>query len=403
MTRKIIYFDNAATTFPKPEAVYVAQDHYFRSAANPGRGAHHMALASAQAIFEARLAAAELIGVREAQRLMFTPGCTYAINFALLGYPFEPGDVVLTTALEHNSVMRPLRWLERERGIVVKVLPYAPKTVIDLHKLIQTMLEAHPKLCVFTQASNLTGEMLDMKTVAAICGAHKVPLMIDAAQSAGRVTDSIDELGISIWCASGHKGLFGAPGVGLLYVAPQIQLKPLVMGGTGSHSNELEMPDSLPDRFEAGTLAGPAIAALGGGVRWLKEVGVHNVIAKEQALTARFLEWAQRTGTVQVVGARAPSFGPGGSIVGTGGTSVVSFNVPGVGSDVVAQVLDTEFGIAVRPGLHCNSAGHAALGTTQTGLVRASFGYFNTDQEVDMLCSGLAAIAASHANQYTPQ
>lgn len=394
MTRKIIYFDNAATTFPKPEAVYVAQDHYFRSAANPGRGAHAMALASAHAVFEARLAAAELLGIREAQRLIFTPGCTYAINFALLGYPFQPGDVVLTTAIEHNSVMRPLRWLEQERGVVVKVLPYAPKTIIDLHNLIQTMLEAHPKLCVFSQGSNLTGEMLDMKTVAAICGAHKVPLMIDAAQTAGRTVESIDELGISIWCASGHKGLFGAPGVGLLYMAPQIQLNPTIMGGTGSQSDQLEMPDALPDRFEPGTLPGPAIAALGAGVRWLKEVGVPNVIAKENALAARFLEWAQRTGTVEWVGARAP---------GSPGTSVVSFNLPGIGSDVVAQTLDTEFGIAVRAGLHCCSAGHAALGTTQIGLVRASFGYFNSEQEVDMLCSALSTIAASYASQFTPQ
>lgn len=390
MTRKTIYFDNAASTFPKPEAVYAAQDNYFRNAANPGRGAHAMSIGSATAVFEARTAAAELLGIKEAQRLVFTPGCTYSINFALQGFPFQAGDIVLVTALEHNSVMRPLRWLERERGIVVKVLQYAGRNIIDLHNLIQTMLEAHPRLCVFTESSNVTGEILDMKTVAAICGAHKVPLMIDAAQTAGRMTEKVDDLGVSIWCASGHKGLFGAPGVGLLYTAPNIDLNPSIFGGTGSNSEKQEMPDAYPDRLEAGTLPGPAIAALGAGVNYLREVGVANVIRREHELTDRFLSWVhQHSEFVRAAGNRAP---------GSPGTSLVSFLVRGIGADVVAQALDAEFGIAVRAGLHCSSAAHSAIGTLETGLVRASFGYFNTEEEVDQLCAALESIAsrASH-------
>lgn len=343
-----------------------------------------MAIASAATLFETRTAAAELLGIPEAHRLIFTPGCTYAINFALLGFPFQSGDVVLVSALEHNSVMRPLRWLEQQRGIVIRVLPYAAKNVIDLHNLIQTMLETKPRLCVFAHGSNVTGEMIDLKTVAAICGAHKVPLMVDAAQTAGRASEPIGESGISIWCASGHKGLMGAPGVGLLYVAPGIELAPTIFGGTGSRSEQLSMPEAYPDRFEPGTLPGPAIAALGAGVGWLKEVGIEQVSAREHALSNRFLQWAQQTGIVQIAGNRQTG----------SGIAVVSFAVPGVGSDVVAQSLDSEFCIAVRPGLHCAISAHQSIGTEQTGLVRASFGYFNTEEEVDFLCSALEMIAA---------
>ncbi len=385
MTRKTIYFDNAASTYPKPEVVYTAQDDYFRHAANPGRGAYAMAIGSATTVFETRTSTAELLGIKQAERLIFTPGCTYSLNFALMGFPFKAGDVVLVSALEHNAVMRPLRWLVRERGIVVKVLPYAAKGIIDLHKLIKTMLEMRPRLCVFTHGSNVTGELLEIKSVAAICGAHKVPLMLDAAQTAGRTLDRVDDLGISLYCSSGHKGLFGAPGVGLLYVAPGIELSPVIVGGTGSNSEQLDMPEVYPDRFEAGSLPGPAIAALGAGVKWLEQTGVANVIEKEQAITQRFIDWCRQSGVVHVVGNR---------IDGVLGTSVVSFYVPGIGCDVIAQALDSEFGIAVRAGLHCAIVAHNALGSADIGLVRVSFGYFNTEEDVDTLCQALTTIAS---------
>lgn len=385
MTRKTIYFDNAATTFPKPEAVYTAADSYFRGAANPGRGAHSLAMASANAVFETRIEIAQLLGIKDPSRLIFTPGCTYSINFALLGMVWSPGDVVLVSALEHNAVMRPLRWLEQTRGIVVKVLPYGAKGIIDLHSLIATMLQTHPKLCVFTQGSNVTGELLDTRAVAAICGAHKVPLMLDAAQTAGRMTDSVEDLGVSIWCGSGHKGLFGSPGVGLLYVSSNLDLQPAIFGGTGSRSEQAEMPSAFPDRLEPGSLPGPAIAALGAGARWLREAGIANVLAREHALTNQFLEYAQKSEFIYIAGNRmaAPA----------SATSTVSFVIPGVGADQVAAQLDTEYGIAVRSGLHCAATAHESLGTLESGLVRASFGYFNTEDEVDELCKALLSIA----------
>jgi len=387
MNRKITYFDNAATTFPKPEAVYQAADQYFRLAANPGRGAHSLAMVSAQTVFGTRIAAAELLGIKQAQRLIFTPGATYSINFALQGFRWNSGDVVIVSALEHNAVMRPLRWLEETRGIIVKVLPYAEKGVIDLHSLIKLMLESHPRLCVFSHGSNVTGEMIDIRSISAICGAHKVPLMIDAAQTAGRCTDPVDDLGVSIWCASGHKGLMGSPGVGLLYVAPNIELDPVIFGGTGSNSERIDMPTAFPDRFEPGSLPGPAIAALSAGVGWLKQMTIAKVAAHEHYLAHRFLQWASSSDIIEIAGNRAALT-----------TATVAFTVKGVTSDVVAHALDTEYGIAVRAGLHCAATAHTSLGTLETGLVRASFGCFNTEEEVDQLCKALETIASSRQN-----
>ena len=382
MTRKITYLDNAATTFPKPEVVYQAQDEYSRLAANPGRGAHKLAMESARRLFEARNSVAALLGIKNVERLVFTPGCTYSINMALKGLGLKADDVVMVGALEHNAVMRPLRQLEQEVGIKVAFLPYAAKGVVDLHSFIEGMLKVHPRLVIVSEGSNVTGETIDIRSIAAICGAHKVPLMIDAAQTAGRSKLSIEELGIAIWCASGHKSMFGVPGCGLLYVAPNVQLHPLVAGGTGSRSDEFDMPDQFPDHLEPGTLAGPAIAALGAAARWIMETGVDNIIQHEMVLTRQFLDWTTQWQVVRIYGNRS-----------SGGTAVVSFDVPGVACDRVAQILDDEFGIAVRTGLHCAPSAHGTLGTMETGLVRVSFSCFNTAEDVALLCEALQSIA----------
>lgn len=383
MTQQNIYFDNAATTYPKPEVVYTAVNQYLRVAANPGRGSHSMAMQSANALFESRLVLADLLGIRQSERLIFTPGCTHSINMALKGFPFQTGDVVVISALEHNAVMRPLHQLQESKGLQVVSMPYARKGIVDLHALIKVMLEKRPRLVVLSEGSNVTGEMIDLRSVAAICNAHKVPLMIDAAQTAGRLRQNLEEYGVSIWCASGHKGLFGPPGVGLLYVGENIELEPLIAGGTGSRSEEFEMPGFFPDHLEAGTLPGPAIAGLGAGARWLAETGIENVRQRELALTQRFIGWATSGGGIHVYGNPQENLR----------TAVVSFEVDGVSSDQVARILDNEFHLAVRVGLHCAAAAHQALGTAERGLVRASFGYFNTEEEVDTLCHAIYSIA----------
>jgi cysteine desulfurase family protein len=384
MPQKIVYFDNAATSFPKPESVYKFTDKYLRIAANPGRGAHVLAMSSAHAVHESRLSIAEALGIQQAERLVFTPGCTHSINMVLKGFPFEAGDTVIVSALEHNAVMRPLRQLERKVGIKIHMLPYAQRGIVDLHDLVEATLQDKPRMCIFSEASNITGEIIDLASIAAICAANKAPLLLDAAQSAGRSPHNIEELGISYWCASGHKGLFGPPGVGLLFVNPNADLEPIVAGGTGSNSEALEMPDSYPDHLEAGTMPGPAIAGLGAASIWLKQTTLGAVYEHEIALVDGFLQWALGTDFIKIAGNRQMG----------AGTAVVSFEVEGFSCDKVAHILDTEFGIAVRSGLHCAAAAHEALGTLDRGLVRVSFSYFNTEEEVGYLCEALQSIAS---------
>ena len=384
MNAKIIYFDNAATTYPKPESVYEAQDSYLRSAANPGRGAYQLALAPARLLFSIREAIARFLGVKDASRLVFTGGCTLALNMALKGLHWRKGDVVVVSPLEHNSVMRPLKQLEAKEEIKIVTMPYAGAKVIDPCQLAETFRQSRPRLCVVAEASNVTGSLLDLLTIAEICQGARVLLMVDAAQSAGLFNPRLSEIGVSIWCASGHKGLFGPPGVGLLYVAPEVELEPLIAGGTGSLSEQLEMPRSYPDHLESGTLAGPAIAGLGAGVAWVEATGAEKIAEYERNLALRF---------IHSISAYAQVFGPvGDSDLRTG---TVAFRLAGATPDKVADRLDRQFGIAVRAGLHCASQAHKALGTLDSGLVRVSFSQFNTEEEVDELCRALELIAAS--------
>ncbi len=379
----VIYFDNAATTYPKPEEVYRAQDAYFRQAANPGRGAHTLALESARAVFETRLLLARFLGVTNPERLTFTGGCTQALNTAIKGFAWTHDDSVLTSPLEHNSVMRPLRQLQKSKGITVHTLGYAQSGVLDLGELVCVIREVRPRLCLMAEASNVTGELIDLEAVAEICHQASVPLLVDAAQSAGWTDGRLDALGVSLWCASGHKGLFGPPGVGILYAGPGVDVEPLIAGGTGSRSEDLDMPELYPDKLEAGTLPGPAIAGLGAGVAWLEQATLDRVRRHETLLVDRFLEWAAECDRLTVYGP-----GPGGRRTGT-----VAFQVRAITADRVADLLDRDYGIAVRSGLHCASQAHRALGTLATGLVRASFGYFNTADEVETLCGALDDIS----------
>lgn len=260
-----------------------------------------------------------------------------------------------------------------------------------------------PKLVVLTGASNLTGQVIRIDLASEFLASEGIPLVVDAAQTAGKWHKSLAETpGISFWCASGHKGLMGPPGVGLLYLAPGFDLAPIISGGTGSRSDSFEMPASYPDRLEAGTPPGPAIAGLAGGVKWLRESEPGAVLLFELHLTERFIAWASGTDKVKVYGpgdcyeglAKVPSkFEKGMEALIPTRMPVVAFSVQGKTSAELADLLDTEYGIAVRSGLHCAAAAHASLGTLGEGLVRASFGSFNTASEVDALCRALDKIA----------
>jgi cysteine desulfurase family protein len=403
MANSIIYFDNAATTYPKPEVVYQALDSEFRQAGSPGRGAHSIAYRSAFSVFENRQAIADFLGANKTERLIFTPGCTYSINMVLKGLaegeaPFlKKNDVILISGLEHNALMRPLTQLKKKLELKIASLRYVPGTFIDLWEFQQALDEFKPKLVILTEGSNVTGEILDLHVAAGLCKQAGVKLLVDAAQTAGRFAGCLASDGISFWCASAHKGLMGPPGLGLLYVNSDVNLEPLVAGGTGSASEKFEMPKVFPDRLESGTISSPAIAALRAGVDWLKKQGLPAIQKQESALLERFLRWCQDQPFVQVYGfCRSEEKHQVDFRTALESVSmrlpIVSFRLSNKSPDQVADILDRESQIAVRAGLHCAAQAHKALGTSDKGLVRVSFSSFNTANQVDILCRALEKI-----------
>lgn len=382
---ELIYFDNAATSFPKPEPVLVAHTAALRNLGSAGRGGHRLALDAARVVFDTRTRLADFLGVRNSERLVFTPGCTYSINIALKGF-LQPGDTVLVSALEHNAVMRPLRQLEIERAIRIVKLPYCSRVIVSTDDLGRAIEQFNPKLCAFLEGSNVTGELLDVSRIAAVCKSHATALLIDAAQTAGRREGVLQQDGITFWCASGHKGLLGAPGVGILYVGFGVQLHPLVAGGTGSASESVEMPLAYPDHLEPGTAPIPAIAALGAGLEYIKSIGTQSIVEHEDRLKRQFLRWSREQQFTEEYPRREEANSDAT-------LPIVSFKIKGLSPDRVADSLDRDYQIAVRAGHHCSANAHAVLGTMESGLVRASFGFFNTADQVDRFCAALEALA----------
>jgi len=381
MSQKLIYLDNAATSYPKPEQVYAAVDRSMREGGSAGRGAHKLAMDAARQVFDARNSIAQFLGCH-GERLVFTPGCTHSINYVLKGIPLELGDTVVVSALEHNSIMRPLHQLVRTKKINVAVLPYSAGEIVGKASLRDALKSLKPKLCALTHGSNVTGEMLNLEVVAEICRDQNVPLLIDAAQTAGREQGVLSHKGITFWAASGHKGLFGPSGIGVLYVNPRFDLEPLIAGGTGSASEKLEVPAEYPDHLEPGTVATHNIAGLAAGVEFVKETGPKTIQEHEERLMKRFLEWCRSN----------PQINTFGQISSNKRLPLHSFDCRALTPDRVADMLDTEYGIAVRAGLHCAAQAHKTLGTTKRGTVRASFGFFNTDGDVEALCTALATL-----------
>lgn len=297
MSEKIIYFDNASTSYPKPEAVYKVCDSVLRSAGNPGRGAHRLAYNSSRQIFEARERLADFLGVADGHRLVFTAGCTQSINLVLTGLigaqALRPGDRVLVTSFEHNAVMRSLAYHESRDGIEVVQVPAGPDgNLVDLQALRRISSESpKPALAVFTRASNVTGALLDIESVSRMLEDAGIPLLVDAAQSAGFVRDDLSRLtGVTYFAASGHKGLYGPPGIGILYVRSQhFELDPPYCGGTGSRSDSLAMPTFLPDRLEPGTHGVQLAAGLAEGVRYVVDQGPEAMLARASSLVDYFL------------------------------------------------------------------------------------------------------------------
>ena len=376
----MIYLDNAATTLQKPPEVGQAMLAALQTAGNPGRGAHEPPLHAARLVYGAREVLAELFHAESPACIAFAANATQALNTALCGL-LAPGDHVLTTVCEHNSVLRPLYRL-RGQGVQVEFVGVDAQGKLRCEQFVQR-LRPNTKAIVVTHASNVTGCVTDLVRVSAFAKAHGLLMIVDAAQTAGARPIDVQELGLDVLCFTGHKALLGPQGTGGLYVRPGLQMAPLVVGGSGVHSFAEAHPSEMPTALEAGTLNVPGLAGLEAGVRWILAQGVEELCAKETTLARLFYENVRGIPGVIVYGG-CPA-GPHAPIV--------SLNLAGEDSARVADALWEDYGICVRAGAHCAPLMHKALGTVEQGAVRFSFSHQNTAQEALAAAAALRALA----------
>lgn len=377
-----IYLDNAATSLPKPPGVAEAVAAAIRRAGNPGRSGHALSIGSARDLFRTRERLAELFEAGDSSRFVFTPNATAALNLAIKGL-LRPGDHVVTTSVEHNSVTRPLRRMQ-ESGVSVTAVP-ADRTGRVSAKAVAAALTGRTRLVCFAHASNVAGTIQPAARILRAARAAGAFTLLDASQTAGSVPLSLRSLPVDLLAAPGHKGLLGPQGTGFLYVREGVPIVPLVEGGTGSRSESDRQPDFFPDRLESGTPNSVGIAGLGVALAWLLRKGVEAVRRKEVSLLAQLLEGMARIPGVTVYGLPDPSRR----------VSVVPFRVEGMDPGRVGLRLEREFGILVRSGLHCSPGSHHTLGTYPDGTVRVSPGPFTTKREISAFLSGLRRIAGT--------
>ncbi len=381
----MIYLDNGATTLRKPECVKEALLEAMASMGNSGRGVHDASLYAGRTIYRARESLAELLGAAAPEQVAFTANATESLNLVLGGL-FGPGDHVITTVCEHNSVLRPLYRLQ---GVELSVLPVKAEAGeerqagILAYDELESLLRSNTKALIITHASNLTGNITDLERAAAFAKKHSLLLIVDAAQTAGAVPMDMERMGIDVLCFTGHKGLYGPQGTGGVCVRPGLSIRPLKVGGSGIHSFDREHPSEMPAALEAGTLNGHGIAGLGAAARWLLETGVEQIRAREQALLRRFVDGVKEVEGVTLYG--NPDLDRR--------TGIQSLNIRDYDSARVADWLYEDYGIAVRGGAHCAPLMHEALGTREQGAVRFSFSYFNTEAEADEAAAAVRELA----------
>ncbi len=374
----MIYFDAAATSFLKPDTVREAMDHAFDTVSSVGRGAHPPALAAGRTVLRCREQIAALFGLSDPSRVCFMHNATEALNTAIFGL-LDPGDHIITTALEHNSVLRPLYCME-EAGAELTVLPADEKGRI-VYADLEAALKPNTRAVVCTHASNVTGNVLDLQRIGAFCRKHELLFVVDAAQSAGTLEIDMHKQGISVLCFTGHKGLFGPQGTGGICVSEGVFVRPLKVGGSGIHSFDRYHPYQYPEALEAGTLNVLGLAGLSAGLEFIQKIGVSTIHAREDKLARRFYAGIASCPNVLVYGdLDAPLR-----------TATISMNLAGEDAGAVADALAQDYGICTRAGAHCAPRMHDALGTD--GLVRFSFSYFNTEEEVDTAIRAVCELA----------
>lgn len=378
----MIYLDNAATSFPKPDKVYLASDQALRQfSGNPGRSGHKISLQASAHVERARRLCAQLFNVTAPERIVFTLNTTDALNLAIKG-AIGPGDHVITDTMEHNSVVRPLYALAKT-GVEVTKIPSSLDFGLSVEK-VKENLRPNTKMLVCTHISNVTGTVNDIKALGALCRDSDILFLVDGAQSAGLREIDVQEMNIDLLAFPGHKGLLGPQGTGGLYIREDLRLNCLRQGGTGTHSELPYQPEELPMRYESGTLNVTGLAGLAAGIEFIMEEGLDKIQKKERDLTDQLLNALRQIPGVQIYGP-AISYDRG---------SVISFNLQDWSPGDLAAVLDANFDIAVRAGLHCAPDTHDMLGTLQTGgTVRIGLSYLNTEAEVEACLKAIREIS----------
>ncbi|WP_433749258.1 aminotransferase class V-fold PLP-dependent enzyme [Paenibacillus amylolyticus] len=380
----VIYLDHAATSWPKPPAVGDAMLSALEIAgANPGRGSHRMAVQASRVLFEARKSISNIFGIKNANDIAFGLNTTEALNLAIQGLLRE-GDHVIATMAEHNSVRRPLEYMRRLRNVEIDYVPVNAAGAIDLMQM-ERMFRSNTRLVVCTHSSNLLGSILPIGEISLQCRKHRAILLVDAAQSAGVMPVNVQQLGIDMLAFPGHKGLLGPQGTGGLYMAPELDIEPLLHGGTGSQSEALEQPKVRPDRYEAGTPNTVGIAGLNAGVKYVLDLTPASIYQHEWELTQLMMDGLSAVKGIRMLGPE----------IGQPRTGLVSFTVDGYDSAQLAFRLDRNYGIAVRSGFHCTPLAHESAGTTATGAVRASVGYNSTREHVEALVKAVLELTGA--------
>ena len=380
----MIYFDNAATTWPKPPAVAEAMVHFLEDVgANPGRAAHRRAVESGRIVYHAREAVAELFNAPDPLRLIFGANVTEALNLALRGY-LRPGDHVVTSSMEHNSVMRPLRALEHQ-GVELTVVGCSPEGFLDPAD-VEAAIRPHTVMIALNHASNVVGTLLPVAEVGRIAREHDLLLLVDAAQTGGAYPVDVQAQRTDLLGFTGHKSLHGPMGTGGLIIGERVdvgRLRPLKRGGTGSNSELEEQPGFLPDMCESGTPNAVGLAGLRAGVRWVLERGIETIRAHEVTMTQRLIDGLGAVDGVTVYG----------GLDAERQTATVSFNIAGMAASEAGLRLDEEHGIMCRVGLHCAPAAHKTIGTFPDGTIRFGLSAFNTLEEVEQAVEAVRQLA----------
>ncbi len=366
----MIYLDNAATTYPKPKSVYQnvmrAMTEY---GANPGRGSHAMAIEGARVIYETRELMAQLFNLDDPMRVIFTFNATDGLNQAIKGV-LNPGDHVITTSMEHNSVLRPIKEIEKY-GVENTIVQCAPDGSINVED-IEAALKDNTKMVATTHVSNLTGTIMPVEEIGHMCMEKNILYLVDASQSAGVLDIDMKKFNIDLLAVPGHKGLLGPQGTGALLINCDAEIKQLKEGGTGSESSSMIQPNFYPDKLESGTHNLPGIAGLNAGLKYILSKGTKSIYSHEKNLLDIFINEMKKNVKIKIYGPEDINNRCG----------VVPINIEGIDSSEVAYRLDTEFDIAVRPGLHCAPLAHKTIGTEKVGAVRFGVGPFNTRADV---------------------